>query len=72
MKSGGVIVTSDQVEIQQKGWTLIVICKVDVKRMYIKQLCKKFLKKKQLKDWVNVLCKKNNSLELKYYRIQNK
>ena len=40
-------------------------------KRYLKYLTKKYLKKKDLRDWLRVIASKKNQYQLKYFQIQD-
>ena len=61
----------ESVTVSVSGNIITVEAKIAFSKRYLKYLSKKFLKKNQLKDWMNVLANGKNSYVLKYYRIEN-
>jgi len=62
-------VLGEDVVITRDGSTLTVEVNIEFSKRYLKYLTKKFLKNKQLKDWLHVIATDKQSYELRYYNI---
>ncbi|CCW69295.1 unnamed protein product [Phytomonas sp. Hart1] len=61
----------EKVRIAVHDNTLSVITTMAYRKKYFKYLAKKFLKKKELRDWLRILANGKNSYQLKYFNIQD-
>jgi len=65
-------VLGDKVVIgREKAKISISLNDLKLRKSYLKYLTKKYLKKQQLRDWLRVIANQPNSLELRYYNIQD-
>jgi len=61
----------DKVEIKADGNKLEVSAEAPFSKRYLKYLTKKYLKKKNIRDWLHVVASGPTSYELKYFNINN-
>merc|ERR1712183_684305 len=60
----------EAVSITRNGSTITVTADEPFSKRYLKYLTKKFLKKRQLRDWLHVIADSRTSYELRYFEIQ--
>ena len=61
----------DKVKVAMKKNTLEIQTVMRYNKRYFKYLTKKFLKKKELRDWLRILATGKNAFTLKYYNIHD-
>lgn len=62
---------SEKVKVRMaKNNILSVTTTMAYRKKYFKYLTKKFLKKKDLRDWIRILATSKDTYQLKYYNIQ--
>jgi large subunit ribosomal protein L22e len=61
---------SDKVKVNMDKNILSVSTTMAYKKRYFKYLTKKFLKKKELRDWLRILATGKTGYSLKYYNIR--
>jgi len=62
---------ADKVKIALNKNTLVLTTVMKYRKGYFKYLTKKFLKKKELRDWLRILATGKDSYTLKYYNIHD-
>mmetsp|Transcript_3712 Transcript_3712/g.3811 ORF Transcript_3712/g.3811 Transcript_3712/m.3811 type:complete len:121 (-) Transcript_3712:23-385(-) len=61
----------DKVEITDEGNNINVTAELPFSKRYLKYLTKKYLKKKNIRDWLHVVATSADTYELKYFQINN-
>uniref|UniRef100_A0A7S1QJ69 Large ribosomal subunit protein eL22 n=1 Tax=Neobodo designis TaxID=312471 RepID=A0A7S1QJ69_NEODS len=61
----------DKVKITQENNVVTVATTMAYRKRYVKYLTKKFLKKKNLRDWLRILATGKGEYTLKYFNIQD-
>ena len=61
----------DKVKITQENNVVTVATTMAYRKRYVKFLTKKFLKKKNLRDWLRILATGKGEYTLKYFNIQD-
>eukprot|EP00041_Stephanoeca_diplocostata_P041903 m.9405 g.9405 ORF g.9405 m.9405 type:complete len:120 (-) comp6910_c0_seq1:109-468(-) len=61
----------NKVEVSRDGNIVNVASSTQLSKRYLKYLTKKYLKKKQIRDWLHVVANGATSYELKYFNINN-
>ncbi|CCW69874.1 unnamed protein product, partial [Phytomonas sp. Hart1] len=61
----------EKVRIAVRDNTLSVVTTMAYRKKYFKYLAKKFLKKKELRDWLRILSTGKDTYQLKYFNIQD-
>ena len=61
----------DKVKITQVNNVVTVATTMAYRKRYVKYLTKKFLKKKNLRDWLRILATGKGEYTLKYFNIQD-
>jgi large subunit ribosomal protein L22e len=61
----------DKVKITQEANVITVATTMAYRKRYVKYLTKKFLKKKNLRDWLRILATGKGEYTLKYFNIQD-
>merc|ERR1711991_895112 len=61
----------DKVKVTQENSIVTVSTTMKYRKRYFKFLTKKFLKKKNLRDWLRILATKKGEYTLKYFNIQD-
>ncbi|EJD03856.1 ribosomal protein L22e, partial [Fomitiporia mediterranea MF3/22] len=59
----------ENVQISKEGNRIVVSAKTAISKRYLKYLTKKFLKKKELRDWIRVIASSKDGYELRFYNI---
>lgn len=62
---------SEKVRISMNDNVLTIVTTMAYRKKYFKYLCKKFLKKKNLRDWIRILSTGKDTYTLKYFNIQD-
>lgn len=62
---------TDKVKITLADNILAVSTTMSYRKRYFKYLAKKFLKKKNLRDWIRILAKGKDTYQLKYFNIHD-
>ncbi|ORC90379.1 60S ribosomal protein L22 [Trypanosoma theileri] len=62
---------TEKVRISMRDNTLAITTTMAYRKKYFKYLTKKFLKKKDLRDWIRILAKGKDMYQLKYFNIQD-
>mmetsp|Transcript_20177 Transcript_20177/g.46397 ORF Transcript_20177/g.46397 Transcript_20177/m.46397 type:complete len:126 (-) Transcript_20177:42-419(-) len=58
-----------QIGREEKGKKIVVNAESPFSKRYLKYLCKKYLKKQQLRDFLRVIAPSKTSYELRYFNI---
>nr|ADV03051.1 ribosomal protein L22 [Amphidinium carterae] len=58
-----------QIGREEKGKKIVVNAEAPFSKRYLKYLCKKYLKKQQLRDFLRVIAPSKTSYELRYFNI---
>jgi len=61
----------NNVVIEKNKARITVSTDVPFSKRYLKYLCKKYLKKNNLRDWLRVVSTSKDTYELKYFQINN-
>lgn len=61
----------DKVKVSTSDKKVVVTSYVTFSKRYFKYLTKRFLKKKQLRDWLRVVSTSKDKYELRYFNIQD-
>ena len=61
---------ADKVKVNMNNNVLTVSTTMQYKKRYFKYLTKKFLKKKELRDWLRILANGKSGYQLKYFNIR--
>ncbi|KAL5535621.1 RPL22 [Sanghuangporus sanghuang] len=59
----------ESVKITKEGQKVVVTSSIPLSKRYLKYLTKKFLKKKELRDWIRVIAASKDGYELRFYNI---
>ncbi|KEG12402.1 60S ribosomal protein L22 [Trypanosoma grayi] len=62
---------TEKVRISLRDNVLAIATTMAYSKRYFKYLTKKFLKKKDLRDWIRILAKGKDMYQLKYFNIQD-
>lgn len=62
---------NNKVRVYMKENVLTISSAMAYRKKYFKYITKKFLKKKDLRDWVRILSTGKDSYQLKYFNIQD-
>ncbi|KAG5464293.1 hypothetical protein LSCM1_00474 [Leishmania martiniquensis] len=62
---------SDKVRMSMNDNVLTITTTMAYRKKYFKYLTKKFLKKKDLRDWIRILSTGKGAYQLKYFNIQD-
>ncbi|KAH9598278.1 Ribosomal protein L22e [Trypanosoma melophagium] len=62
---------AEKVRISMRDNVLAITTTMAYRKKYFKYLTKKFLKKKDLRDWIRILAKGKDMYQLKYFNIQD-
>ncbi|KAH9578130.1 Ribosomal protein L22e [Trypanosoma melophagium] len=62
---------AEKVRISMRDNVLAITTTMAYCKKYFKYLTKKFLKKKDLRDWIRILAKGKDMYQLKYFNIQD-
>jgi len=62
-------VLGDAVAITRDKQKIYITAQPPFSKRYLKYLAKKFLKQKQLRDWLRVVAVQKNTYELRYFNI---
>mmetsp|Transcript_32837 Transcript_32837/g.53279 ORF Transcript_32837/g.53279 Transcript_32837/m.53279 type:complete len:142 (-) Transcript_32837:17-442(-) len=63
-------VLREKITVKAQDQTVIVTAVPPFSKRYLKYLTKKFLKKKNLRDWLHVVATTKDAYALRYYKIQ--
>eukprot|EP00040_Diaphanoeca_grandis_P038143 m.255872 g.255872 ORF g.255872 m.255872 type:complete len:120 (+) comp33960_c0_seq1:113-472(+) len=61
----------ERVEVKSDGAKIMVSAQAPFSKRYLKYLTKKYLKKKQIRDWLHVIASGPTSYDLRYFNINN-
>ncbi|CBH16102.1 60S ribosomal protein L22 [Trypanosoma equiperdum] len=62
---------TSKVRVNMRENILSITTTMAYRKKYFKYLTKKFLKKKDLRDWIRILAKGKDTYQLKYFNIQD-
>ncbi|KAG8348724.1 putative Ribosomal L22e protein family [Trypanosoma vivax] len=62
---------TSKVQVNMNENVLSITTSMAYRKKYFKYLTKKFLKKKDLRDWIRILAKGKDTYQLKYFNIQD-
>lgn len=66
-----IIIIGTKVVITRDKNKIVVAAELPFSKRYLKYLTKKYLKKHQLRDFLNVIATSKGTYELKYFKINN-
>ena len=58
------------VSIARDGHKVTIASESDFSKRYVKYLTKKYLKKKEIRDWLRVVASNETTYELRYFQVQ--
>eukprot|EP00800_Vazella_pourtalesii_P008235 TRINITY_DN21856_c0_g1_i1.p1 TRINITY_DN21856_c0_g1~~TRINITY_DN21856_c0_g1_i1.p1 ORF type:complete len:126 (+),score=32.00 TRINITY_DN21856_c0_g1_i1:68-445(+) len=61
----------DNVQVSRADKKITVQAKIHMSKRYLKYLSKKFLKKKNMRDFLRVVASSKNEYELRYFNVDN-
>ena len=61
----------DNVQVSRADKKITVQSKIHMSKRYLKYLSKKFLKKKNMRDFLRVVASSKNEYELRYFNVDN-
>ncbi|EAN90474.1 putative 60S ribosomal protein L22 [Trypanosoma cruzi] len=62
---------TEKVRVGLRNNVLTIATTMAYRKKYFKYLTKKFLKKKDLRDWIRILARGKDTYQLKYFNIQD-
>ncbi|EAN97983.1 putative 60S ribosomal protein L22 [Trypanosoma cruzi] len=62
---------TEKVRVGLRNNVLTITTTMAYRKKYFKYLTKKFLKKKDLRDWIRILARGKDTYQLKYFNIQD-
>ncbi|ESL11839.1 60S ribosomal protein L22 [Trypanosoma rangeli SC58] len=62
---------TEKVRVRLHNKVLTILTTMAYRKKYFKYLTKKFLKKKDLRDWIRILARGKDTYQLKYFNIQD-